>query len=109
MVSIKELYYDARPTKSQDILCCTFCVVLVVMTAKYTSVNVCCDASRSVKGMLFALHKVLELHIIHEADFERASGTSNGWHLCYFYQNSVNEQTVYSPRGVSVSILPGNM
>ena len=25
--------------------------------------------------MLFALHKVLELHTIHEADFERASGT----------------------------------
>jgi len=45
------------------------------MTAKCTYVNVCCDATRSVKCMLFALRKVLELHIIHEADIEWASGT----------------------------------
>ena len=39
------------------------------MTAKYTSLNVWCDATRSVKCMLFALRKVLELHIIHRNSF----------------------------------------
>jgi len=39
------------------------------MTAKYTSVNVCCDATQSVKCMHFALHKILELHVIHRNNF----------------------------------------